>query len=93
MGVKSAGVSFSFKLDLPKIDRSNLGFHDEFYSKLDEFSESWRNQALREKRFWIFNKYYCEYLNQMKNCQYQYAVFKNYQILSYFIFAQLRFRE
>ena len=47
MGIKSAGVSFSFKLDLPKIDRNNLGFHDEFYSKLDEFSESWRNQALR----------------------------------------------
>jgi hypothetical protein len=47
MGIKSGGMSFSFKLDIPKIDRSNVGFHDEFYSKLDEFSESWRNQALR----------------------------------------------
>jgi len=38
MGLKSGGLSFNFKLDLPKLDKSNVGFHDEFYSKLDEFS-------------------------------------------------------
>lgn len=42
----------SLKLDLGAMNKSEaVGFHDEFYSKIDEFSESWRNQALREKRY------------------------------------------
>jgi hypothetical protein len=28
-----------------------VGFHEEFMSKLNEFSESWRKAALQEKRF------------------------------------------
>jgi len=41
-----------FRLDLEGINKDGqVGFHEEFYSKLEEFSESWRDQALREKRF------------------------------------------
>jgi len=41
-----------FRLDLEGISKEGqVGFHEEFYSKLGEFSESWRDQALREKRF------------------------------------------
>lgn len=28
-----------------------MGFHDEFMSKLDEFSESWRQLALQNRKF------------------------------------------
>lgn len=50
--VQTKPNTLGLKIDLANMDRSNtMGFHDEFYSKLDEFSESWRNQALREKRF------------------------------------------
>jgi hypothetical protein len=46
------GIRGGLKLDLGSMIKSEtIGFHDEFYSKIGEFSESWRNQALREKRF------------------------------------------
>lgn len=38
------------KIPLDKI-KNIQGFQDEFYSKINEFSESWRSQALKEKRF------------------------------------------
>lgn len=50
----------TLKLDLRKVNNLNLngngivkneeivGFHQEFMSKINEFSESWRNAALNE---------------------------------------------
>lgn len=44
------GLNDSLKLAIPNnIDRS--GFHEEFMSRLDEFSQSWRKAAMKEKRF------------------------------------------
>jgi lysylphosphatidylglycerol synthetase-like protein (DUF2156 family) len=41
----------SLKLNLEALKKdAPLGFHDEFMSKLDECSESWREAAQREKR-------------------------------------------
>ena len=42
-----------FKIDLGilKDNKPIIGYHDEFMSHLPEMSESWRQQALREKRY------------------------------------------
>lgn len=51
-----------FKLDLTKVNNYNnknqnpnqndeiVGFHQEFMAKLNEFSESWRDAALHERK-------------------------------------------
>jgi hypothetical protein len=36
-------------LNLSQIKK--VDFHDEFMSRLDEYSQSWREAALKEKRF------------------------------------------
>lgn len=41
-----------FKIDLSSLrDSKPIGYHEEFMSKLPEMSESWREQALRDKRY------------------------------------------
>jgi hypothetical protein len=41
----------AFKLDLGVVKASQKDFHDEFMSKFEEYSESWRAAAVKEKRF------------------------------------------
>ena len=53
---KKPDLKGKFKLNLeilnsPVRDLEKEGFHEEFMSKFDEFSESWRVLAMKEKRF------------------------------------------
>lgn len=40
----------SMKLNLESLKNSKPDYHDEFMARLDEYSESWREAALREQR-------------------------------------------
>ena len=55
MGAGSSNGSKGFKLDLKSISGENAshderpGFHEEFMSRIDEFSHSWRQEALNQR--------------------------------------------
>ena len=54
MSIGSSSTA-GFKLDLDMIKKAqdkngSNGFHDEFMSKIDEYSLSWREAALKEQR-------------------------------------------
>ena len=38
------------KLNLESLKNNKPDYHDEFMARLDEYSESWREAALREQR-------------------------------------------
>ena len=59
---KNAINGLSFKLDLSKVNNNTngvakepnlaevVGFHQEFMSKINEFSQSWRDAAMNERK-------------------------------------------
>ena len=48
--VKKCMLDEEIREDMIKIDNNILGYHDEFMSKFDEFSTSWKDQALKETK-------------------------------------------
>jgi len=56
-GLGSGNGSKGFKLDLKSICGENVttderpGFHEEFMAKIDEFSHSWRQEALNQRDY------------------------------------------
>ena len=47
---KSKGAPAPMKLNLESLKNNKPDYHDEFMARLDEYSESWREAALREQR-------------------------------------------
>jgi hypothetical protein len=52
------GKMMGLGLNLTNVNNKKSDFQDEFCAKYNEFSESWRKQMNREKRFWLHS---CEW--------------------------------
>lgn len=44
-------LNLGFLKDDPSKNKKELGFHEEFMARMNEFSESWRQAAMKEKKF------------------------------------------
>ena len=51
MGIKGGGMGLGLNLAGLKQQNGIQDFQDEFMSRIDEYSQSWRDAAMREKRF------------------------------------------